>query len=77
MNDGLKIQLDLSAEILAELDSWMASAPPPKPSLSEAIGQILVAALEVRRRDQQRADRAECADQAFAAHLRARGFLPQ
>jgi hypothetical protein len=59
-----------------QLDEWIAGGPKPGQSRSEATREILLTALEVRARRKERADRVSAADDAFAAHLKSKGFLP-
>ncbi len=73
----LQISLELTSRELAQLDEWIASSSDPERSQSDAARAILLAALEFRERSSERADRLTAADNAFAAHLRSKGFLPE
>ncbi len=68
--------LKLTAQELAQLDDWIAVGSDPEQPRAEAVREILLAALKLRERRKERADRLIEADDAFAAHLRSKGFLP-
>ncbi len=71
------IILDLAGDELAQLDDWIAAGSSPEQSRAEAVREILLTALELRGRRKMQADRLSSADNAFAAHLRSKGFLPE
>ncbi|MBM0203964.1 hypothetical protein JNW90_13225 [Micromonospora sp. STR1s_5] len=71
------ITLELTASELAQLDGWIAIGLSPEQSRVEAVREIVLAALGVREQLEEQADRRSMADDAFAAHLRSKGFLPE